>query len=55
VDWPGTKVIFASGYAPDIARQKASFGASIHLVRKPVAPRDLLRVVRRVLDGVDPG
>ncbi|GFO59210.1 hypothetical protein GMST_15350 [Geomonas silvestris] len=49
-DRPGTKVIFASGYAPDIARQKASFGEGMHLVRKPVAPNELLRAVRKVLD-----
>ena len=47
---PGTRVIFASGYAPDLARQKASFGDGIILVHKPVAPRELLRAVRRVLD-----
>jgi two-component system, cell cycle sensor histidine kinase and response regulator CckA len=50
-EWPGTRVIFASGYAPDLARQQASSGEGINLVSKPVAPRELLRVVRRVLDG----
>ena len=47
---PGTKIIFASGYAPDLARQEASLGDGIHLVHKPVAPKELLRAVRRVLD-----
>jgi PAS domain S-box-containing protein len=46
----GTKVIFTSGYAPDFARQKASLGDNPHLVQKPVTPRELLSVVRRVLD-----
>jgi CheY-like chemotaxis protein len=48
---PGIRVIFASRYAPDLARQQASFGDGIHLVRKPVAPRELLRAVRRALEG----
>jgi len=47
---PGTKIIFASGYAPDLARQKASFGDGIHLIHKPVSPGELLKAVRRVLD-----
>jgi PAS domain S-box-containing protein len=51
---PGIKVIFASGYAPDLVRQQTSFGGDIHLVRKPVAPRELLRAVRRALGG-NPG
>jgi two-component system, cell cycle sensor histidine kinase and response regulator CckA len=49
-DRPGTKIIFASGYAPDLTRQQASLGDGVHLVRKPMAPKELLRAVRRVLD-----
>ena len=48
---PDLKAIFASGYSPDIARQKAFFGDNSHLVYKPVSPHDLLKKVRSVLDG----
>jgi len=47
---PEIKIIFASGYAPDLARQQESFDDGIHLVHKPVAPKEFLRAVRRVLD-----
>jgi PAS domain S-box-containing protein len=49
---PEMKTIFASGYSPDIAQQKASLNEGSHLVYKPVSPRDLLKKVRDVLDGV---
>jgi PAS domain S-box-containing protein len=45
------KTIFASGYAPDIAQQKASLDDGSYLIYKPVSPRDLLKKVRSVLDG----
>ena len=48
---PGIKTIFASGYAPDIAHQKASLDDGCHLVYKPVSPQNLLKKVRNVLDG----
>jgi len=48
---PGVKTIFASGYSPDIARQKAAFGIGVSLINKPVSPADLLKKVRSVLDG----
>ncbi|MCX5717498.1 MAG: response regulator, partial [Nitrospirae bacterium] len=50
---PDIKVIFASGYAPDILRQKASLANDAHLVYKPVSPFELLRKVRSVLDGTN--
>jgi CheY-like chemotaxis protein len=44
---PGVRTLFASGYAADILD-----GAPLpDLVAKPVAPADLLRKVREVLDG----
>jgi two-component system cell cycle sensor histidine kinase/response regulator CckA len=48
---PDMKVIFVSGYAPDIIRQKSSLEKGAHLVYKPIAPIDLVRKVRSVLDG----
>jgi CheY-like chemotaxis protein len=48
---PDIKVIFASGYAPDIVRQKVSLEKNAHLIYKPVSPFELLRKVRSVLDG----
>jgi two-component system cell cycle sensor histidine kinase/response regulator CckA len=47
----GIKVIFSSGYAPDTIRQKVSLGDGVHLITKPISPRELLRKVRSVLDG----
>jgi PAS domain S-box-containing protein len=48
---PGVKTIFASGYSPDIAQQKASLHNGNHLIFKPVSPQELLKKVRSVLDG----
>jgi len=48
---PEMKVIFASGYAPDIIRQKMSLEEGAHLLYKPMSPMELLRKVRSVLDG----
>lgn len=48
---PDMKIIFASGYAPDIVRQKVSLEPDTHLVYKPLSPMALLRKVRSVLDG----
>lgn len=48
---PEMKVIYASGYAPDIVRQKASLDAGASMILKPVSPYELLRQVRSILDG----
>jgi two-component system, cell cycle sensor histidine kinase and response regulator CckA len=48
---PDIKVIFASGYAPDIVRQKVSLENGAHLIYKPVSPFEVLRKVRNVLDN----
>lgn len=48
---PRVKTLFASGYAPEIAQQKTSLEEGAYLVHKPVAPSDLLKMVRVVLDG----
>jgi CheY-like chemotaxis protein len=49
---PEMKVLFASGYDPDLLQQKELLGEGVHLVYKPITPMDLLRKVRSVLDGV---
>jgi PAS domain S-box-containing protein len=48
---PGVKIVFASGYAPDILQQKASLEYGASLIFKPFSPFDLVRKVRSVLDG----
>jgi signal transduction histidine kinase/CheY-like chemotaxis protein len=52
---PDIKVIFSSGYAPDIIRQRAGINDRITVAFKPLSPRDLLKKVRRVLDGTKEG
>jgi len=49
---PGMKVLFASGYDPDLLQQKTLLEEGVHLVYKPISPMDLLRKVRSVLDEV---
>jgi DNA-binding response OmpR family regulator len=48
---PGVKVIFGSGYAPDILQQKASLESGASLMIKPFSPLELLAKVRSALDG----
>jgi signal transduction histidine kinase/DNA-binding response OmpR family regulator len=47
----GVKTIFASGYAPDLVQHKISLDDGSFLLTKPVSPYDLMKTVRRVLDG----
>ncbi|MBI5675496.1 MAG: PAS domain S-box protein [Nitrospirae bacterium] len=48
---PDMKVIFLSGYAPDIVKQKMSLVKNFQLIYKPVSPFCLLKKVREVLDS----
>ena len=48
---PDIKVIFASGYSPDIVRQKVLLDEDAHLIYKPISPFALLKKVREVLDN----
>ncbi len=48
---PDIKVIFTSGYAPELVRQKASLENDAPLIYKPMSPMKLLQKVRSVLDG----
>jgi two-component system, cell cycle sensor histidine kinase and response regulator CckA len=49
---PEIKVIFSSGYAPETIQDKLSLEGGVNVVTKPVSPRELLRKVRSVLDGI---
>ncbi len=44
------KIIFCSGYAPDIIRQRAQVDDRLTIAFKPLSPLDLLKKVRSVLD-----
>ncbi|MBJ6727397.1 PAS domain S-box protein [Geomesophilobacter sediminis] len=48
---PGTRVLFASGYAPDLVQQKVLLDEKMPIVFKPVAPMELLRKVRETIDA----
>ena len=45
------KILFCSGYAPDIIRQRALVDDQLTIAFKPLSPLDLLKKVRTVLDG----
>jgi PAS domain S-box-containing protein len=47
---PDIDVLFVSGYAPDIIRQKGIIEEDIQFISKPVSPADLLRKIREILD-----
>ncbi len=48
---PGTRCLFVSGYAADVIAHEGVGGAGVRLLQKPFASRDLLRVVRDILDA----
>ena len=48
---PDIKTIFMSGYSPDVVRDKTALGNGANIVYKPISPMDLLKKVRKVLDG----
>ncbi|OGL48370.1 MAG: hypothetical protein A3H37_05200 [Candidatus Schekmanbacteria bacterium RIFCSPLOWO2_02_FULL_38_14] len=47
---PSMKVLFISGYAADIIREKGILKDGLSFVTKPISPTALLRKVREVLD-----
>jgi len=49
---PDVRVLFQSGYAPDLVRQKLLLEGKMSVVFKPVTPNMLLKQVRSVLDQV---
>ncbi|MBA4373699.1 MAG: hypothetical protein C0402_12670 [Thermodesulfovibrio sp.] len=48
---PDIKILFASGYSPDIIRDKAALRNGATIVYKPISPLELLKSVRSVLAG----
>jgi PAS domain S-box-containing protein len=47
---PSVPVVFVSGYAPEIIRQKALIDEGESIITKPVSPQVLLKKVREMLD-----
>jgi PAS domain S-box-containing protein len=47
---PNVPVLFASGYSPDMLREKALIEKGEAMIYKPMSPQDLLKKVREVLD-----
>ncbi len=47
----GVKVVFVSGYSPDVIHDRMAFTDTVTIVYKPVLPTDLLRKIRTVLDN----
>ncbi|MBI5750305.1 MAG: PAS domain-containing protein [Nitrospinae bacterium] len=50
---PGMKILFISGYAPDLLKVKALHEDGMNFISKPVVPDNLLRKVREVIDSKD--
>jgi CheY-like chemotaxis protein len=47
---PDVRVLFASGYSPDMLRQRAMLEGAVSVVFKPLRPSDLRKKVRETLD-----
>ncbi len=47
---PGVKVLFLSGYASDMVRQRVLIDEGLPVVNKPISPTELLKQVRETLD-----
>ena len=47
---PDIPVLFASGYSPDMLREKELVDDEVPLIYKPISPQSLLKKVREVLD-----
>jgi CheY-like chemotaxis protein len=48
---PDVKIIFLSGYTPDVIQQKVSMDIGATVISKPILPITLLSEVRKVLDN----
>jgi len=46
---PGIKVLFTSGYAPDVVRGKGVLDQGTNFIMKPLSPLELLKKVRQTL------
>ena len=49
---PGLKVIFTTGYSPDVTGWDFMRGDGVYYLQKPYPPHELAQVVRNCLDGV---
>jgi signal transduction histidine kinase len=49
--WPGTPVLFMSGYTPDMLELQGTSGRELALIEKPFTPDALAKRVREVMDG----
>jgi len=47
---PGLRVLYSTGYSPDVVHQMLQLSGDPPLVQKPYAPQELARRVRRALD-----
>ena len=51
--WPGTPVVFMSGYTEEAITHQARLDPGVHLLAKPFRKRDLARMIRSSLDRVN--
>jgi CheY-like chemotaxis protein len=49
--WPGTKVVYMSGYAENAIVHEGQLAEGVLLLSKPFRKADLAQIVRRALDG----
>ena len=49
--WPGTKIVFMSGYTEDAISYNGRLESGVLLLTKPFSKRDLAATIRRALDG----
>ncbi len=49
---PDIKIIFLSGYAPELVRQRFQLDDTVVIASKPISPKELLKLVRSTLDRV---
>ncbi|HYW06931.1 MAG TPA: PAS domain S-box protein [Longimicrobium sp.] len=50
---PGTRILFTSGYTPDMYASSGALEPDTHFLAKPFEPGDLARMVRELLDSGD--
>ncbi len=48
---PDIKIIFLSGYAPELVRQRFQLDDTAVVASKPISPKELLKLVRSTLDA----
>ena len=49
--WPGTKLVFMSGYTEDVVLHQGRLGTGVLLLSKPFHKSDLAQILRQALDG----